>query len=179
MKFVESGLPGCYTIITNDFKDDRGVFFKTFHIGYFKEFGLEVDWKEEYFSISNKNVIRGMHFQNPPHDHVKVVTCLSGSVTDVILDLRRNSPMYRSFVKISLTADSDCKMVYIPRGCAHGFLSLENDTLLHYKVSSVYSPKHDKGVKWNSFGFNWGVENPVISERDSLHPPLNEFKSKF
>lgn len=179
MKLLPSSIPGCHEIVTEDFMDQRGVFFKTFHIGVFQDLGLETNWKEEYFSLSHKNVIRGMHFQTPPMDHAKIVTCLSGSVVDVVLDLRKNSPTYLEYADFRLTAGTENKMVYIPTGCAHGFLALQNHTLLQYKVSSIYSPENDSGISWDSFGFDWGVNSPIISERDIQQPSLQTFITPF
>jgi dTDP-4-dehydrorhamnose 3,5-epimerase len=179
MEVIYNSIPGCYELEVDDFNDERGGFFKTFHIDLFKKKGLETNWREEYYSTSKKNVIRGMHFQTPPEDHNKLVTCLSGSVIDVIIDLRKDSPMFKKHIVFHLMAKSKNRMLYIPKGCAHGFLSLEDDTLMNYKVSTIYSPDNDKGILWNSFGFEWKTNNPIISNRDKCHPSINEFNSPF
>lgn len=179
MEFIGNSIPGCYEVVIDDFHDSRGDFFKTYHIDLFRKKGLETNWREEYFSTSKKNVIRGMHFQTPPADHDKLITCLSGSVIDVIVDLRKKSPMFKKHIALHLKASTKNRMLYIPKGCAHGFLSLENNTLMHYKVSTVYSPENDKGILWNSFGFEWNTSNPIISNRDNCHPSINEFNSPF
>lgn len=179
MNFKQTEISGCYQVVLNNFNDLRGSFFKTFHFDFFKEHKLTTDWKEEYFSISKKNVIRGMHFQTPPEDHAKLVTCLTGSVIDVIVDLRKNSKTFKKNISILLNASSQNKMIYIPKGCAHGFLSLEDNTLMHYKVSSVYNPEKDMGILWNTIGFDWKCEHPIISERDKRHISLHEFQSPF
>ncbi|WP_375325921.1 dTDP-4-dehydrorhamnose 3,5-epimerase family protein [Flagellimonas sp. GZD32] len=179
MKLLETDISGCFEIEVDQFTDIRGSFFKTFHYNIFKENGLETNWKEEYFSISHLNVIRGMHFQNPPDDHAKVVTCLSGSVKDVVVDLRKDSKTFKQYIAVTLNAASSNRMLYIPRGCAHGFLSLENNTLLHYKVSSVYSKTNDTGILWDSIGYEWNCKTPILSERDQKHFTLSEFESPF
>ncbi len=179
MELINTAIPGCYEIGLNDFEDDRGLFFKTFHVDFFRSKGLETNWKEEYFSNSKKNVIRGMHFQMPPKEHSKLVTCLSGAVLDVVLDLRKNSPMYMKSASFYLDSKNKKRMIYIPKGCAHGFLSLKDNSLLHYKVSTIYDPDKDEGILWDGFGFNWDVNNPIVSKRDHEHLRLNEFKSPF
>ena len=120
-----------------------------------------------------------MHFQTPPNDHTKLVTCLSGSVIDVIVDLRKTSQTFMKHIVIELDSTTVNKMIYIPKGCAHGFLSLKDDTLMHYKVSSVYSPENDAGILWSSIGYEWDCQNPITSERDNKHPSLQEFQSPF
>ncbi|MBP2833877.1 dTDP-4-dehydrorhamnose 3,5-epimerase [Aquimarina sp. U1-2] len=179
MELKETLIPGCYKIALDSFEDNRGSFFKTFHSDVFEEKGLCCNWKEEYFSVSNKNVIRGMHFQTPPMDHDKIVTCLTGSVLDVVIDLRKNSPQFKKYATFKLDSNTLDKMLYIPKGCAHGFMSLEDNTLMYYKVSSVYSPENDKGIHWNSIGFEWNVIKPIVSERDKNHPSLKDFQSPF
>ncbi|MGB3144338.1 MAG: dTDP-4-dehydrorhamnose 3,5-epimerase family protein [Maribacter sp.] len=179
MNFTQTDILGCYQVVLNDFNDLRGGFFKTFHFDFFKEKKLTTDWKEEYFSTSKKNVIRGMHFQTPPEDHAKLVTCLTGSVIDVIVDLRKDSETFKKHISILLDASSKNKMIYIPKGCAHGFLSLEDNTLMHYKVSSVYSAEKDMGILWSTIGFDWKCDHPIISERDKRHTSLHEFQSPF
>lgn len=179
MNFLKTNISGCYQVSLNNFKDLRGDFFKTFHVDSFEQKKLTTDWKEEYFSTSKKNVIRGMHFQTPPEDHAKLVTCLTGSVIDVIVDLRKDSQTFKKHIAIVLDANSKNKMIYIPKGCAHGFLSLKDDTLMHYKVSSVYSPENDVGILWSSIGYEWNCQNPIISDRDNKHSSLQEFQSPF
>ena len=171
-------IEGCFEIDIRNLRDDRGSFFKTYNIESFKQSGLETNWQEEYFSLSEKNVLRGMHFQIPPKDHVKLVTCLSGAVLDVIVDLRKNSSTFKKCASFELN-EQNKKMLYIPTGCAHGFLSLYNNTLMFYKVSSVYSPEHDQGILWSSINFNWPCDNPITSERDRKQPNLQEFETPF
>lgn len=179
MEIKKTEIPGCYEIMLNSFSDIRGDFTKTFHEGRFKELGLETDWKEEYFSTSKKNVIRGMHFQTPPMDHAKLVTCLSGSVLDVIVDLRKNTPTFKTSASFLLDSSSSKKMIYIPKGCAHGFLGLADESVMFYKVSSVHSSANDQGISWDSIGFDWGEKEFIISERDRKHVALNEYESPF
>jgi len=175
MKIFQSKLQGCYVVQSDVFVDDRGVFSKTYHQDIFKENGLNFSVKEQFYSVSNKHVLRGMHFQLPPHDHIKLVSCLSGSVLDVVLDLRKSSDTYKNFDVFDLRCH-DGKTVYIPSGMAHGFLSLEDNSTMLYSTSSVHAPEFDSGIHWSSFGFNWRGVKPITSERDRQHSPLDRLK---
>lgn len=159
-------------------KDERGTFIKTFNQQGFKDNGLEFEIRESYFSISHKDVIRGMHFQMPPHDHQKLVYVAQGSIIDVIVDLRVNSKTYKKSISVELS-EENTKAVFIPKGFAHGFKSMEYNTITIYNVSSEYNSNFDAGLSYNSFGFDWKVESPIISSRDLLFESVNEFKSPF
>lgn len=178
MKVLKTNLEGLFLIQSNVFKDQRGIFVKTFHKEIFKENGLETDFRESFFSISKKNVIRGMHFQLPPDEHVKLVYCVYGKVLDVVVDIRNNSPTYGESFSVELTEDNG-NILYIPKGFAHGFKSLMDNSVVVYMTTKEYSPENDTGIRWDSFGFNWQVDNPVLSERDKKFLPLLEFRSPF
>jgi dTDP-4-dehydrorhamnose 3,5-epimerase len=178
METFEIGLPGAFAVHARVATDARGSFVKTFHAPTYESLGLRTDWKEEYYSSSRRGVVRGMHFQTPPADHAKLVFCVSGSVTDVVVDLRRGSPTYGEHRSLDLSADNGIGL-YIPSGCAHGFVSTSDLSTMYYKVTSVHSPEHDAGIAWDSFGFGWPVHDPLISERDRRHPRLDVFDSPF
>lgn len=178
MTISDTNIAGLLNIKPDVFEDNRGAFIKTFHFDLFKSFDFQVDWKEEYFSISNKNVLRGMHFQIPPYEHDKIVTCIEGKVLDVVIDLRKNSLTYNSIFSVELSSENKT-MLLIPKGCAHGFLSLVDNSIMYYKVSTVYNAESDHGILWDSIGFNWPVKSPIISERDKKHPSLTEYYSPF
>lgn len=171
-------LNGAFIIDLPAFYDDRGCFVKTFHATTLAEHGISFDLKESYFSLSKKDVIRGMHFQTPPHQHAKIVFCPQGAILDVIIDLRKDSPTFKQFFAQELSAENH-KAYYIPEGFAHGFKSLTDDAITYYLVSSEYSQQHDTGVLYNSFGFDWGVDKPVISARDLSFPALTDWGSVF
>lgn len=173
-RIIETKIPGCYRIQVKKFQDARGLFIKTFHSAEFLKYGLEVDFKEEYYSVSAKNVLRGMHFQKSPADHAKVVYCAAGKVQDVVLDLRKDSPSYGGYDSFDLSAN-DGQLIYISKGLAHGFLSLEDNSILVYKVSTLYSAEHDSGILWNSFGADWKLNgNLIISDRDKMFKQMDE-----
>lgn len=178
MNFLPTDISGCFEIIPNIFTDDRGRFVKTFHREFFEQQGLETEWREEYYSTSHKRVLRGLHFHLPPHDHAKLVYCTSGEVLDAVLDVRVGSPSYGVHVLFHLNA-KNAHMVYIPKGCAHGFYTLSEQATMMYKVSTVYSPDHDAGLLWNSVGIAWPDFHPTTSARDSQFPPFGLFNSPF
>jgi dTDP-4-dehydrorhamnose 3,5-epimerase/CDP-3, 6-dideoxy-D-glycero-D-glycero-4-hexulose-5-epimerase len=183
MQFEKELLPGAWSVRLKRFEDARGSFVKTYARSAFDAAlatsGGEpaFDWREEFYSLSNRDVVRGMHFQLPPHDHVKLVYCAAGAVLDVLLDLRAG-PGYGRAASIRLDAE-DPRLLVIPRGVAHGFLSLSDGSLMVYKTSTEHVPSHDAGVRFESFGFDWGCATPVLSERDRLHPAFADFVSPF
>lgn len=178
MKVYSTIIPNCYEIYPPSSNDERGSFVKTFHQDSFVKHGFITEWKEEYFTISKERVLRGLHFQLPPHDHEKLIYCTDGGVLDVVVDLRIGSPSYGKHIMIELTADK-ANMIYIPRGIAHGFYVTAKSATMHYKVSTQYVQSHDTGILWNSVGIDWPDKNPVLSSRDKSFLTLNEFKSPF
>ena len=166
-------IPGLQVLRPRVFVDERGTFVKTFHEGAFRELGL-MPPAEEFFSTSAKGVIRGMHLQVAPAANTKCVACLAGAVLDVVLDLRGDSPALGRTFSRRLGADTR-EMLFIPEGCAHGFLSLTETSLMFYQSSVVYAPNQDAGVRWDSFGFDWPVAEPILSARDRALPTLAEF----
>lgn len=156
----------------------RGRFVKIFHEPSYAALGLETNFAEEYYSVSHKNVIRGLHFQVPPMDHVKMVYCLEGHALDVVLDLRVGSPTYGQFETFELNSINSSS-IYIPKGMAHGFCALSENTIMVYKVSTVYSPEHDAGILWNSVGIPWPIRDAVLSVRDQDFSTFADFNSPF
>jgi len=178
IKKTESLIPGLFVLRGSVFNDARGSFKKVFSKEAFEELSLECDFAELYYSINNKNVIRGMHFQIPPEDHAKMVYCTSGKILDVCLDLRKASPTYRKYASWTLCGNDE-DYLYIPKGIAHGFASLEDNTIVHYAQTSCYSERHDCGVRYDSFGFSWNINEPVLSSRDKAFRSLVDFESPF
>lgn len=178
MKIIKTKLAGAYIIEPNVFEDERGQFIKIFHKNTFIEHGLDFNFEESFYSISAKNVMRGMHFQIPPKEHTKLVYVTNGAVLDAILDIRKKSPTYGEYLSIELSATNH-KLLYIPIGFAHGFLSLENDSCMTYLQTTMYNKECDSGIKIDSFGMDWGKDKKNISERDKNFPALKEFKTPF
>ena len=178
MEVRETEIPGCYEIPPRLLKDVRGVFIKTFHADDFGSLGLCSDWKEQYYSTSKQGVLRGLHFQLPPHDHAKLIYCVSGSVEDVALDLRVGSPTYGKTTMFELSSEKG-NMIYLPKGLAHGFCTPNEPATLVYNVSSVFKPEADTGIRWNSVSIHWSIPNPLLSDRDQAFPAFDQFESPF
>lgn len=165
------------------FRDERGLFIKPFHAGLFAELGLETDFKEDFYSVSKKGVLRGFHFQTPPEQHSKLVYCSRGSILDVVVDLRVGSNSYGECSSLELS-ESNGKALFIPEGMAHAFLALSDEATVHYKVSTVHAPAFDSGLLWSSVGFDWssylsGRSQPIVSPRDAGFQALKDFTSPF
>jgi dTDP-4-dehydrorhamnose 3,5-epimerase len=176
MVIEKTSLEGVYIIQNKSFRDDRGIFVKTFHNDIFRKSGLESSFMESFYSVSKKNVIRGMHFQTPPYDHNKLVYVVDGKVLDVAVDIRKNSKTYGKYFSLILSGDN-CKALYLQQGFAHGYLTLSQSATMLYMTSSVHDKDHDTGIKWDSFGFDWNVKSPIISDRDRDLANLNELYS--
>lgn len=175
---IKTGFEGLYVLETVNFQDVRGGFQKLFNYDFFAKNGLDCDFKEMYYSVSKRNVRRGMHFQTPPFDHTKLVWVSKGRITDVCLDIRKKSETFGNCFSLELN-DRNGRYLYIPRGFAHGFLSLEDDSIVNYAQTSCYSPEHDAGIDGGSIGFDWGIKDPIVSGRDLTFPGLKEFDSPF
>ena len=175
---LETELPGLLQIMPKVRRDQRGKFVKTFHKSSFVKWGLEASFKEQYYSTSQQGVIRGMHFQTPPEDHIKVVYCISGEAFDVVLDLRMGSPTNGKIATFKLS-ESAGNMLYIPKGFAHGFCSTTSSATLMYQASTEYNPTCDAGILWSSIPVEWPVDTPIISPRDEGFISLDDFVSPF
>lgn len=175
---IETPLEGCFELQSIVRGDNRGSFIKTFHEPTFKELGLATDFKEEFHTISLKNVIRGMHFQIPPEAHIKLVYCAEGAVMDVVLDLRKDSPTYGKFHVVELDSRKG-NSLYIPAGLAHGYKVLSEHSVVIYKTTTVFSATCDAGILWNSFGIDWQCDAPILSVKDENLPTFAEFDSPF
>ncbi len=174
----ESGLLGCRALVPRVYRDSRGLFAKTFHRDWFAEHGMATNFVEEYFSISGKGVLRGLHFQLPPHDHAKLVYCVQGSILDAVVDLRIGSATYGGHALFSLVAEEG-PVVYVPPGFAHGFYVTAEAATVVYNVTTTYRQEFDSGIHWNSAGIAWPTDRPILSTRDSGFAPLSEFLSPF
>lgn len=178
MNFEKTAIDGVVVIKSSPFSDMRGLFVKTFQRSVFSQLGLEHDFSESYYTYSKRDVIRGMHYQAYPHEHAKLVTIVHGRVEDVILDLRKSSRTVGKYITIELSGENQ-KSIYIPRGCAHGFRVVDEAAIVYYLVTSEYAPEHDKGIRYDSFGYDWKVTNPIVSERDLQFPRLAEYGGIF
>jgi len=178
MNIQPTMLPGCYELQPNVFTDFRGKFVKVFHEEIFSSSQLETNFTEEYYSVSHQKVLRGMHFQTPPYEHTKLVYCPLGKVMDVVVDLRVGSPTYGKFASFELSEEK-ANIIYIPPGLGHGFYVLSETAILIYKVTTLYHPKYDSGILWNSIEIPWPDQQPIVSARDSEFVSLADFVSPF
>jgi dTDP-4-dehydrorhamnose 3,5-epimerase len=172
MIFKGTELGGAFLIEPERLEDDRGFFARTFDRSIFKEHGLIADVVQCNVSFNRRRgTLRGMHYQTPPFAEDKLVRCTRGAIHDVIVDLRPDSATYLRHIGLSLTADNQ-EMVYVPKGFAHGFLTLVDDTEVTYQMSAPYAPDHARGIRWNdpAAGIRWPAEVLVISERDRTLP---------
>ncbi len=178
MNKLSTHFPDLFVLENVIFNYQRGGFQKIFSEILFKENALDSDFKEFYYSVSHRNVIRGMHFQTPPCEHTKLVFVNQGSILDVVLDLRKTSSMYGKWFSCELNALNGLAL-YIPKGMAHGFCAKENNTIVNYMQTTVYAKEQDKGILYNSFGFDWQIEQPIVSERDLKFDSFQQFKTPF
>lgn len=153
------------------FSDDRGFFCETFKASDFAKANLPTNFVQDNFSFSKKNVVRGLHYQKNPTAQGKLVSVIKGSVWDVAVDIRPESPTFKKWVAAELN-DQNHFMLYIPPGFAHGFITLTEDVHLLYKCTNEYNPQTDAGIRWNDpdIGIKWPVSNPIISEKDAALP---------
>jgi dTDP-4-dehydrorhamnose 3,5-epimerase len=178
MRIELTPLHGCYLLQPDVHADERGRLVKTFHLETFANYGLATHFVESFYSVSYRGVLRGMHFQLPPHQHAKLVHCPVGNAFDAVVDLRHGSPTQGQVATFELTAEQG-EMLYIPPGLAHGWYALTDTAQLVYQVTSIHSPLSDAGVRWDSVGVDWPDQQPKISLRDQLLPPLDQFDSPF
>ena len=180
MEIVKTPLEGLLIIKPEVFEDERGYFFESFNHGKFLNLGLDLKFLQDNESKSGKGVLRGLHFQAPPFAQGKLVRVMRGSVFDVAVDIRKNSPTYGKWESIILSGQNKW-MYWIPEGFAHGFATLEDDTIFFYKCTNVYNKASEGSILWNDPGLNidWGIRDPVISYKDRISPTFRDFISPF
>jgi dTDP-4-dehydrorhamnose 3,5-epimerase len=172
MRFHQTDIPGVFQIHLEANVDDRGFFARSWCQKEFQRHALNDQIVQCSVSFSKKKgTLRGMHYQAAPYPETKVVSCTKGAIYDVVIDLRRASTAYRHWVGVQLTA-ADRNMIYVPEGCAHGFITLEDETEVLYKMSEFYHPDLAEGVRWDdpAFAVSWPVPVEVISDRDRSYP---------
>lgn len=174
----DTTIPGVHTVQTDHFLDERGSVTKVFTEQAFIEKRLATTYDEVFFSVSAKNVIRGMHLQIAPAACSKLVFVTSGSVLDVVLDVRPHSPRFGQYVSFELSR-ANHTAVYVPEGCAHGFLAQEDNTCTVYLQTAMRDPAAEAGVRYDSFGMAWGIEHPIISKRDTELPLLADYSTYY
>jgi len=181
MKLIETKIKDLYIIEPTVFGDERGYFYESFNQETFaKLIGKEITFVQDNQSLSGKNIVRGLHFQNKPFGQGKLVRVIKGEVIDVAVDIRKNSPTYGEHVSVKLTEENKL-MFWIPEGFAHGFSSLKDDTIFAYKCTNYYNKESEGSIAWDdpTLNINWKVENPIISEKDQNSSAFSTFETKF
>ena len=180
MNVVKTTIEGLIIIEPKIHKDERGYFFESWNHRKFNELVANVNFVQDNQSSSSKNTLRGLHFQIPPYSQGKLVRAISGSLLDVAVDLRKSSPTYGKHFSVILSKENS-KIFYIPEGFAHGFLSLEDDTIMSYKCTGDYNQSSEGSLMWDDKDLNidWGIQNPIISKKDSLASSFNSFITPF
>lgn len=180
MKFISLEIEGLVIIEPNVFEDDRGHFYESYNKNEFEENGIKDIFVQDNQSLSQKNVLRGLHFQNPPFSQAKLIRVVQGSVLDIAVDLRKHSKTYGQYYSTELSS-SNKKMFYIPEGFAHGFLTLEDNTIFSYKCSNIYNAASEDSILWNDsdLGINWEGADPILSKKDELAQRFNQFVTQF
>ena len=176
MKKIETALPEVFIIEPQVFGDHRGYFMETYNEAKFHELGITNVFVQDNQSFTaQKGTLRGLHFQNDPMAQAKLVRCGRGAVLDVAVDIRKGSPNYMKWVAVELSAENK-RMLFIPRGFAHGFVTLTDDVEFCYKVDNLYSKECDRGIRFNDpeIGVDWGVPDPVLSQKDTVSPILRD-----
>lgn len=177
MKIQELDIKGPLLIHPDIYSDDRGYFFESFNENKFRGFGIPNNFVQDNQSLSSKNVLRGLHFQKPPYEQGKLVRVVKGAVLDIIVDIRTDSPTFGQNYKVRL--DENNKLIlWIPPGFAHGFLSLEDNTIFFYKCTAFYNKSSESGILWNDkeLGIDWGTTEPIVSEKDNELPSFAQYK---
>lgn len=175
MIFTETKLKGAFIIDVKRLEDERGFFGRTWCKQEFQEMGLNTDIVQANVSYNpHVKTLRGMHYQNPPYEETKLVRCTSGMIYDVIVDLRPESESYRQWIGVELTADS-FRMLYVPEGFAHGYITLEDHSSVHYMVTQYYTPGAETGIRYDdpALHIQWPIAPSIISERDLRHKPYH------
>jgi dTDP-4-dehydrorhamnose 3,5-epimerase len=180
MQLIDTPLLDAKVIIPKIFEDERGYFYESFNAQNFKDQLGDFSFVQDNQSLSQKGVLRGLHFQNPPYEQGKLVRVLAGSVLDVIVDIRKNSPTYGKHFSYVLCATKK-HALWVPPGFAHGFLTLEDQTVFFYKVTNYYNKESEGSIVFNDsdLGIDWGIEDPILSEKDKNASAFASFESQF
>jgi dTDP-4-dehydrorhamnose 3,5-epimerase len=180
MEIIKGDIPGILIIKPRVFVDDRGQFSETYNKVNLLDAGFNFEFVQDNESFSRKGVVRALHYQNPPFEQGKLVRVVKGRIADVAVDIRKGSPYYGKWQKVELSAENHLQM-WIPPGFAHGFVSLEENTIVNYKCTNPYHKESEGSIRWNDPDINvdWGVEDALLSERDLASPLFKDFNSSF
>ena len=180
MEIRKTALPGVLVLTPRRFGDDRGFFSESWNRRTLEDAGVSLpEFVQDNHSLSHSaGTVRGLHYQSPPHAQGKLVRCGRGRLFDVAVDARRGSPTYGQWVGEELSFENG-RQLWIPAGFLHGFATREPDTEIVYKCTDHYDPACDGAVLWNSLGIDWGVDDPILSEKDTTAVPFSQFETPF
>jgi dTDP-4-dehydrorhamnose 3,5-epimerase len=180
MEIQKTPLKGLLIIQPQVFEDDRGFFFESYNEKKYDEAGIDLNFIQDNLSKSQKGVLRGLHFQSPPHAQDKLVQVIKGAVLDVAVDIRKDSETYGRHFAFELNEENKTQML-IPVGFAHGFLTLRDDTIFSYKCSDFYKKEAEGAILWNDedLDIEWNIENPIVSAKDKIAQSFKDFHSPF
>ncbi|KYK37953.1 MAG: dTDP-4-dehydrorhamnose 3,5-epimerase [Theionarchaea archaeon DG-70] len=181
MEIRQGKISGIFEIILSPIEDDRGFFIRVYDKNFFSKYNLDRDWVHENHSLSiKKDTVRGLHFQFPPYIQTKLVRCIKGTMLDVWVDLRKDSPTFGRWDSVILSEDNK-KMIYIPGGFAHGFCTLVDNCEVLYKTDNIYYPDAEGGIMWNDTTINidWPTKKPILSKKDSNLPTFTKFIERY
>ena len=180
MEVIETELNRLFVLKPKVFEDERGYFYESYNQNLFKQAGINFDFVQDNQSLSQKGVLRGLHFQNPPHAQGKLVRVITGSVYDVAVDIRKDSKTYGKWFGLELT-EKNKWMMFVPPGFAHGFLTLENNTIFSYKCTNFYNKASEDCLLWNDkdLKIDWNFDKPLLSAKDLEGKPFKGFLSQF
>ena len=180
MQVIASPIPDLFVIQPKVFEDPRGYFFESYNRSNFIQYNIDVEFVQDNQSLSQKGVLRGLHFQAPPYAQGKLVRVITGGVLDVAVDIRKNSPTYGKHFSVVLD-EKNKTMFWIPPGFAHGFVTLADNTIFSYKCTNVYNKESEGSILWNdpAIGIDWGISSPQLSEKDKEAKLFKDLKSPF
>ena len=180
MEVSETHLKGLFVLKPKVFEDERGYFFESYNRNLFKQADLNLEFFQDNQSLSQKGVLRGLHFQNPPYAQGKLVRVITGAVLDIAVDIRKDSKTYGQWFGLELT-EKNKWMMYVPTGFAHGFLTLEDNTIFSYKCTNFYNKAAEDCLLWNDkdLNINWNFDKPLLSAKDLEGKPFKDFVSQF
>lgn len=181
MKLIKTAIDGVFEVEPQVFGDNRGWFYESYSKEKFEKIGIKADFVQDNRSFSaQKGTLRGLHCQTNPMAQAKLITCLRGAILDVAVDIRKGSPTYMKWVAVELNEENK-KMLFLPKGCLHGFVTLSENVEVTYKVDEYYSPQNDRSVCFNDpeIGVDWGITDPILSEKDKKAPLLKNSDVEF
>jgi dTDP-4-dehydrorhamnose reductase/dTDP-4-dehydrorhamnose 3,5-epimerase len=181
MNIIKTAIEDVLIIEPKVFGDHRGWFTETYSKEKFKELGIDIDFTQDNHSFSaQKGTLRGLHFQLNPRAQTKIVRCTKGKILDVAVDIREGSHTYKKWVAVELSEENK-KQLLVPKGFAHGFITLTDNVEVQYKVDEYYSPENDRSIRFDDpeINLDWGIENPILSDKDLNAPMLSESEANF